>query len=167
MEQIAKDIRTREIAYEGIFRYDGSTPTNIYSTDYDDGISGYERELALREIDTHNPSIYYYFYDGLLGLSPTPLCVPDDTEKQKGLYKFSQIQIGDTIYCQKLLALEKVTVESAGFFISPSSDPFTNLDVNNQPRVTFYLKIADTLSPGAGKNVISFQTTVSQRVYKR
>lgn len=148
----------------------------------------YTMESMVREIRTG--TIDYGYYAG----RSTPLGLPDgelalvDSTKTTMLFKESdstdQDRCPDATSVPCLLvsvggaAPEPVTpkgvmVRNVRFYISPQADPFTfdtgtgTYPSNVQPSVTIVLALESTATKAADRSLVYFQTTASNRTYRR
>lgn len=139
LDQIAREVRTYEIAYWGKLDYNrDSTLENLYQVDlvgavgsceggctYKTDIYRDERELVLYDNggdeSTTNDKIIAYVY--LPSGYPTDLCTDDGSTVTQGFYRFYKEGAND-IYCQRLFDVPNVTVTGAGFMFTQPFNPY-------------------------------------------
>lgn len=143
LDELARQVRTREIIYYGQFDYDGpgtnaSANTQLYFKDGDGGpdlpttfISGSEIELALLDPvgetlvylfnpPSANPAVGTFNYctnPGLPGVDPP------------GLYLYSKSATG-VLNCNRLFSIPNVTMDDLKFYITPSYNPYPDSDAD-------------------------------------
>lgn len=139
LDEIARQVRTREIIFFGAFDYDAGgsvTPADnpLYSRDGDGGplptsfISGSltagEYELALE--DAPGNQLVYLFNSTGADLCVNPGLPADNPP---GLYLFSGSG-GEAANCSRLFDLPNVELEDARFYISPAYNPYPDNDTD-------------------------------------
>lgn len=143
LDEIARQVRTREVIFFGAFDYDADGPlaanNPLYSSDADGGpnpasfISGSptagEYELALE--DAAGETLVYFFNppsaDPLVGKfnycsSPG---LPD--ADLPGLYLYSRSAAG-VLNCNRLFSIPNVEMQDVKFYIAPSYNPYPDSD---------------------------------------
>lgn len=131
LERFAQDIRLKKIIFSDTIAYRGSN-TALYSSDGDATISGKEIEIGLQDAVNANVKEYYFF------ANPSGAFACTGYFSQNILYRYS-----DGI-CNPLFAIDNVTLVDAGFYISPSYNPYPKKDSDCKKTDPFPLVEYDT-----------------------
>lgn len=144
MEAITREVRAGGIDYG---YYEGRA----------DPVSVPERELAL--VDSNNTHLVFY-------RSEDP---GDCVDQNSAPCLVVRIESGDSVP----ITPRDVVVRTASFYIAPATDPtkFTvetgTYDTDQHPRVTVVLVLEASAGRAARRALVSFQTTVASRIYRR